>query len=93
MAEGYREGREGRSRGNGSRGSIIAGGLMRRHNCTIIDDRFIRRPDLLFLPPSHRAGLKLWSAVHRGHRSVAIAYYYDENEEGRGRQVCQAGQK
>ncbi|KAG7197460.1 hypothetical protein KM043_013309 [Ampulex compressa] len=23
---------------------IIAAGLMRRHNCTIIDDRFIRRP-------------------------------------------------
>ncbi|KAI4478492.1 hypothetical protein M0804_011815 [Polistes exclamans] len=23
---------------------IIAGGLMRRHNCTIIDYRFIRRP-------------------------------------------------
>jgi len=24
--------------------NIIAGGLMRRHNCTINDDRFIRRP-------------------------------------------------
>lgn len=30
--------------GRRRRGDIIAGGLMRRHNCTIIDDRFIRRP-------------------------------------------------
>jgi len=35
--------RDGRSRWAAGRGSIIAGGLMRRHNCTIIDDRFIRR--------------------------------------------------
>lgn len=44
---------------------IIAGGLMRRHNCTIIDDRFIRRP---------------WTAslcsTHRRHRTAMAAYYY-----------------
>lgn len=34
---------------------IIAGGLMRRHNCTIIDDRFIRR-----------ANLSDWNRGHRG---------------------------
>lgn len=62
---------------------------MRRHNCTIIDDRFIRRPDLLSFPfpllspfPPPPAGLELRTAEeHRGHRSVAIAYYYDENED------------
>lgn len=56
---------------------------MRRHNCTIIDDRFIRRPDLLRLPSpsSSFVGLELRIAVHRGHRFVAIAYYYDENED------------
>lgn len=99
----YREGREKRERerdivGEASRGSIIAGGLMRRHNCTIIDDRFIRRPDLLPILSSSSpfVGLELQIAVHRGHRFVAIAYYYDEERlcsEGRGRQVCQAGQK
>lgn len=35
--------KDGEGQGTGG-GSIIAGGLMRRHNCTIIDDRFIRRP-------------------------------------------------
>lgn len=57
---------------------------MRRHNCTIIDDRFIRRPDPLPTPSSLLSpfiGLELRIAVHRGHRSVAIAYYYDENED------------
>jgi len=35
-----------RERGLGKGGRyIIASGLMRRHNCTINDDRFIRRPD------------------------------------------------
>ena len=33
---------------------IIAGGLMRRHNCTIIDDRFIRRPWTASLCSTHR---------------------------------------
>lgn len=37
-------GRQGLREGGGNREDIIAGGLMRRHNCTIIDDRFIRRP-------------------------------------------------
>lgn len=57
-----------------SRGSIIAGGLMRRHNCTIIDERFIRRAD-------PRMELRALSkTLHTEDTAARIAYYYEENE-------------
>lgn len=43
VGQGERLSRPARGAGTGGE-DIIAGGLMRRHNCTIIDDRFIRRP-------------------------------------------------
>lgn len=45
---------------------------MRRHNCTIIDDRFIRRPD---------RGLEVssaWSPRTEDTGSAMVAYYYKE---------------
>lgn len=56
---------------------------MRRHNCTINDDRFIRGPG----PRQElcRRYTEDTVTVHRGHRSVAVAYYYRENEGCLGR--------
>ena len=53
---------------------------MRRHNCTIIDDRFIRRTGPRGLEMKLRASLvavKERESTER-HRSAVIAYYYKE---------------